>query len=309
MIEILKKISQKIAEKLFHSYLIATLASTTLFIFMMIVVGWDIDAFINPTILLVLTIFSGSIQRFLGGVGLLLTLILISRLSFKILTNFIKGKKRRIRLVKVVLLILTVGIGGYAIYRIGSALLLTTPVTPLGILFNLYGFWVAIFWVYFLPVIRSEYQPMKKEEGIIDHIKEGFQELNYSLWKGYQKKIKKNYGKVYAVEYERLGEELENIRQQLSGLLLLPFAVILLLFPPLMGITIVLWFRVFSVEKKPFMKGEQILLLIVSGTVLALSFINFFFVNVAMLIFFFDLAYGFGILSGIILLAYLIIKS
>jgi hypothetical protein len=309
MNKIFSKISNKIAENLFPTYLVTTLATIALFVSTMILTGWNVSTILNPTILLNLTLLSGLIQRFLGGVGLLLNFILISKLLFRILSNFMKGKKKRVKLVKGVLLVLAAGICIYALYRIASALFFTPPINLIDILFNLYGVWAAIIWVYFLPILKRDYQPLESQEGLIDHIQEGFEELKYSLWKGYQKKIKQDYGTVYVAEYERLSEELDGIREQLSGILLLPLAIILLLFPPLMGIVLVLWLRVFSVEKKPFTRGEQILLLLICGGILILSTISFFFVSMTILDIYFDVAYGIGILSGVFLLAYLLIKS
>ncbi len=93
---------------------------------------------------------------------------------------------------------------------------------------------------------------------------------------------------MYAAEFERLQGSLDGIRGRLSGILLLPLALILLLFPPLMGVVLVLWVRLFSLEKKPLTKGERLLLCNVSAGILLLSLFVNLFLSMPMMTSYFD---------------------
>jgi hypothetical protein len=76
-----------------------------------------------------------------------------------------------------------------------------------------------------------------------------------------------------------------------------------------MGVTIVLWIRVFSVRVKPFTRSESVLLLILSGVILFLSVLNLFYLDASILMFFFTPAFALGLLAGVGIFTYIYSKA
>ncbi len=292
---------------IFLSYLVAFSLGVISFILLLVFLGWDLSAFTNPSLLFIPTLISGITMKILGGLGIAINFAVFCQLLFRAFSGSLKGRKGRVRALKAVLLLVAILICAYSIYRIIGVFFLSQPQTFFDIIMNVYGAASLMVWIYILPAIRGGYGG--EEKGVIDRIRERIGKVRYSIWKGYSYRIRRDYGRVHAAEYERLQWNLEGIRGQLSGLLLLPLALTLLLFPPLMGVVLVLWVRLFSLEKKPLRKGERILLCLVSAGILILSlFINLF-LSMPMMTSYFNLAYGFGILAGVFLLAYLVLKS
>ena len=293
--------------KLTLGYLVAFGLGVISFVLLMVFLGWDLSAFTNPTFLFIPALFSGFTMKILGGLGIAINYAILCRLFFRAFSGSMKGRKGRVKIFKAMLLLFAVVICGYSLYRIVAVFFLSQPQTLFDLISNLYGAVSLMVWIYILPAIRGGYG--EEGKGVLDRIRGRIGGVRYSLWKGYRYRIRRDYGTVQAAEYERLQWSLEGIRGHLSGLLLLPLALILLLFPPLMGVVLVLWVRLFSLEKKPLTKGERLLLCIVSAGILILSlFINLF-LSVPLMTLYFDLAYGFGVLAGVFLLAYLVIKS
>jgi hypothetical protein len=298
----------RIGDHLLPSYIAAAIVFSLPFVVLLFVYGIDLGTIFNPTVLALLALPSGVAQNFLSGVGLLATYALICRYVFRLASGFLRGRRDRVKHVKGLLLLVAVLFLGYALYKAAGGVLLPSS-SLIGTVISLYGVWSLIVWVYVIPSIRGRYQPIEVQKGIPTKIRGSVSELRFSLWKGYQTRIKKDYGKVYEADHERLSDKLQRTKEQLSGLLLIAFACILALFPPLVGVAVVLWLRVFSVKAKPFGVAERILLLVVSVSVLAISTIMLLFGATSTLAEYFNLAYGIGILCGFGLLAYLLFKS
>jgi hypothetical protein len=275
----------------------------------MLLYNWDISNFIELTFLLLLTATSGVTMRFLSGLGLIITYAMISSYLFRVFSGLIKGRKTSGKLFKTLLLGVAGIICGYAGYVLITAVLYMRTLSFIEEWISLlFGIWSLIVIVYLIPVIKGEYQPLT-EESLRDRITGKLGGLRYSIWSGYQSRIRKEYGKVYAAEYERYKTEIEDIRDQLSGLLLLPFTFMLVAFLPLMGVAIILWIRLFSHHRKPFTIGERILLAFVLAGILTISTLIILFVDITALMTFFNVSYAMGVFSGVVLLIYVIIRS
>jgi len=308
MFEYIQKISNKVAENLVISYLLSFITSTALFSIIMLFCNWDIRNFVEVTSLLILVSISGVTMKFLSGFGLIITYATISSVLFRIFSTVLISRKTGGKVFKIVLLEVAGLIFGYGVYILIITLVTTRSLTFIEKLIHLvFGVWSLIILVYLIPVIQGAYRPLD-EEGLRDKITGKFVGFKYSLWSGYQSRIRKDYGEVYAAEYERYKTDLEDIRDQLSGLLLLPFMFILLPILPLMGVAIILWLRLFSHNKKPFIIGERILISFVLAGICITSTFVLLFVDVAVLLYYFNISYAMGIFSGVTLLVYIILK-
>ncbi|MBE0526471.1 MAG: hypothetical protein IH631_05980, partial [Candidatus Thorarchaeota archaeon] len=121
--------------------------------------------------------------------------------------------------------------------------------------------------------------------------------------------LRKDYGSVYAKEFERYGLRLFMIRSILSGLVLLPISLILITITPLAILSIALWIRIFSLYYEHFSGLERGLLILVTVSVALLTTIAFFQPDLIAFNGFFDVSYGIGLLSGIILLFAIILRK
>ncbi len=289
------------------SYLVAFSLGVISFVLLMTFLGWDLIAFTNPTLLFIPALCSGIVMKVLGGLGIAINYAVFCQLVFRTFSGSMKGRKGRVRTFKVILLVVAFVLCGYALYRIIGAFFLSQPQTLFDLILNIYGAVSLMVWIYILPAIRGSYG--EGDKSVLDRIRAKIGNARFSLWKGYRYRIRRDYGTVQAAEYERLQGSLDDVRGQLSGLLLLPLALILLLFPPLIGVVLVLWVRLFSLKKRPLMKGERLILGIVSASILMMSlFINLF-MSMPSMTSYLDLTYGFAILAGVFLLAYLVLKS
>ncbi|MHA1301557.1 MAG: hypothetical protein ACTSO9_19210 [Candidatus Helarchaeota archaeon] len=321
--------SKKVADNLLLSYAIGLIIGTVAFIIIILLHNWKWDVLIEEPSLLSLTSVSGVFLKFLSGIGIMITYSTACILIFRIFSSFIKGKKKRAETLKFILIILASFICGYGVYNIIKAFLYETnpiilffqrlfnpPQSLWDVLLDLlnkftsliFGLWSLIIFVYGIPIIREQYNPIKKET-IMEKIRGKFGGFKYSIWRGYQKRIRKDFGKVFAAQYERYKTDIEDIRDQLSGLLLIPFAFILLSFPMLIGIVIVLWIRIFSLDYKIYNFYERILLIFTIIGVLVVGTIIFLFANLEYILPFFDISYGIGICSSAFILGYIIYRS
>ena len=121
--------------------------------------------------------------------------------------------------------------------------------------------------------------------------------------------MRKDYGTVYEKEFERYGSRLFMIRTILSGLVLLPISLILVSITPLAIIGIVLWLRMLSLSHKHFSVLERGLLILVTLAVALLTTIAFFQSELIVYSTYFDVSYGIGLLSGVILLFIIILRK
>ena len=119
----------------------------------------------------------------------------------------------------------------------------------------------------------------------------------------------KDYGKAYAKEFERYASQLDKIRAQLSGILLLPLCLTLCVFPPLALVLLLVWIRLFSLENKPLLPYERGVLVIAVLFVLILSSFVFLTIDLSMSLLYLDVAYGFGIIVSILTLAVVVVRA
>ena len=162
--------------------------------------------------------------------------------------------------------------------------------------------------VYILPAARGLFQPDYKQS-TTDKIRGKVDDFSFSLWRGYQKKIRGDYGKVHAKEFERYGERMDRVRAQLSGFLLLPLGLILSVFPPITALLVVLWIRSFDLKGNPLTLAERVLLVIAVLFALLLSTWVFLVFNLSTALFFFDMFYGVGVIVSILILIFIVMFS
>jgi len=325
----MRSISRKVADNLLLSYLIGFVVGTVIFIVVILINDWNWEVLIEDPSLLGLTSISGVILKFLSGVGIMITFGTICILFFKFFSSFIKGKRKRAEALKIVLLILASFICGYGVYNIIKDFLYES--NPIILFFQqffnppqslweqlldiankftslIFGLWSLIIFVYIIPIIRAQYRPIKKET-TLERIRGKFGGFKYSIWRGYQSRIRKDFGKVFAAEYDHYKTDIEDFRDQLSGLLLIPFTFILVSFPMLIGIVIVLWIRIFSLDYKIYNFYERFLLILTVIGVLIAGTVIFLFANLQQILPFFDVSYGIGICVSTFLLGYIIYRS
>lgn len=322
--------SNNVANNLLLTYLIAVIVGSVLFFIIIIFNNWNWSVLIAEPSILGLTSISGIVLKFISGIGISVTYGTVCVLILKAFSGFIKGNKSRARILKIFLIVIAGAILGYGVYIfilnvfflekeipiLGPLLELLLPPSLFDQLLELFnkftslilGLWSLILFVDILPAIREELNPMH-ETTRWESVKEKFAGMKYSLWKGYHRRVHKDYGKVFKAEYGRYKEDIEQIRAQLSGLLLLPFTIILITFPVLMGVAFVLWIRLFSQDKKIFTRVEKILLIFIISVVLVASTIIFLFVNVKTLIPLFNIAYAIGIFISMFILSVVITRA
>ena len=139
--------------------------------------------------------------------------------------------------------------------------------------------WSLVIFVYIIPLFQDRYNPIH-EDGALGRIKNAFGRFKYSLWRGYKARLRSDYGTVYAAEYEHYKSDLEEIRNKMSGFLLLPFMLVLLPFLPLFGLAIVLFLRLFTLDDKPYTFSERLLLSCILLGALTFSTALIFVVNI-----------------------------
>ncbi|TFG30135.1 hypothetical protein EU528_08700 [Candidatus Thorarchaeota archaeon] len=170
------------------------------------------------------------------------------------------------------------------------------------------GVWSLMVMVYILPLIKGEYTPDlddAKSGGVRDRVGE----LRFSVWRGYQSHIKRDYGRVAGEEYGRYGARLFILRAILSGLLLLPISLVLIVIPPLAIFGVMLWIRAFSLNHKHFSVMERGLLILVTFGVAAITTFSFLQTELLAFNLFFDTVYGIGLLTSLILLFGIILRK
>jgi hypothetical protein len=162
--------------------------------------------------------------------------------------------------------------------------------------------------VYTIPLFKGEYAP-DLDDAKSGGLQQKASDWRFSLWKGYQSRIKKDYGRVAEEEFERYGSRLFTIRAILSGLLLLPISLILIVVPPLAVLGVILWVRVFSLNHKHFSILERGLLTLVTISVAFVTMISFLQSELVDYTQYFDTSYGLGLLTGLILLFAIILRK
>lgn len=310
------KLNRKITENLFLSYLIALIIGCFAFTPILFLNITQLDALTDQPLILGLITISSISMKFISGLGISLMFSMVCILGFRLSSNWIKGNRNRSRLIKLLMLILAFFIFLYGIriifggveIRLGGIRLIVPDVTGVEKLLSLiFGMYVLIFFLYILPILREKYQPFD-EETRTDRIKGKLGNAKFSMWRGYKTRIR-DYGQVYASEYERYRERIVDIREQLSGILLLFFMVIWFIFPPIAAIMMVLWLRIFSQDKKPYTLAEKaLLILLILGTLVISTYIFLFF-NILEIVILMNVAYAIGIFIGMIALILIILTS
>jgi len=270
--------------------------------------SWRLDLLLGSPTLILLVGLSTSIMKFLSGIGIMLTYASFCSFVFRKTSGIMRSKSKTVTYVKLLLGLPVVAIAGYAVLKLYAALLLGETLTLLETLLSLYGVWSVVVTVYVFPALTGNLLH-EGDAGIIAGVRSRLGRARYSLWKGYQFRIRKDFGKVYAKEFERYHDRIETIRGQLSGLLLLPMCVVLVVVPPLAALLFVLWFRILSLDKVPLSRAEVALLVVSSLCVLLVSSLFFLDAEILSIMSVLNLAYGLGILGSILLLAYVISKS
>jgi len=299
---------QNISSRLREIYIIVFLIGFIPLLILLSQNSWDGTLLLNSSLMLGLFTTSGTTMKFLSGIGIMLTYASFCTIILKISSDAMKGSKSRAKVVKILLLLPIIGIGFYGGYRLVTAIIFNDSLGFVEILISLYGVWSLVISIYILPAIRGQYQPDYKES-TTDKIRGKIDNFGYSLWRGYQTRIVKDYGKAYAKEFERYASQLDRIRAQLSGILLLPLCLTLCVFPPLALVLLVVWIRLFSLEKKPLLTYERGVLVFAVLFVLILSSFIFLTIDLSMSLLYLDVAYGFGIIVSILILAVVVIRS
>lgn len=245
-------------------------------------------------------------MRFLSGLGLSLTYATFCSLMFRYLSSLMKGSKTKAKVVVFFILIPALGLIVYSLYTIWGAFL-SRSLTDLEFLSMIFGVWSLMIMVYVLPILKGEYTPEIEKDGL-SKAQQKAGDLKFSVWKGYKSRVRKDYGTVYEKEFERYGSRLFMIRAILSGVVLLPISLILVNITPFAILSIVLWIRMFSLNHKHFSSLERGLLILVTLSVALLTTIAFFQSELIVYSAFFDVSYGIGLLSGIILLFGIILR-
>jgi hypothetical protein len=304
----LRELSKRIANNQRNSYLIALMIGLILYTILLFFNSWNPISLVTGVFSLELSAVSGVIMRFLSGLGLSLTYATLCSLMFKYLSPLMKGSKTRAKAVIVIVLIPALGLVIYGLYTIWGALYLARTLTDIEFLSMIFGVWSLMIMVYILPTIKGEYSPEIEKTGV-SKAQQKAGNWKFSVWKGYKSSLRKDYGSVYEKEFERYGLRLFMIRAILSGLVLLPISLILTSITPLAILSIVLWVRMFSLNHKHFSGLERGLLVLVTLSVALLTTVAFFQPALIVYTTYFDVSYGIGLLSGIILLITIILRK
>jgi len=304
----MESISKGIADNPRNSYLIGLGVGLIIYTLLLYFNDWNPISLITSVFFIELSVITGIIMRFLGGLGLTLTYAALCATLFKLLSSFLRGKKSRLTRVKVLVLIPALAIVIYALYTVWEAFYLARELSYLEFLSIIFGIWSLMVMVYFIPIIRGEYQPVLEnisEEGVGHKLSS----WKFSIWRSYQSRLRHDYGLVAAIEFERYGARLFVIRAILSGLLLLPISLVLTIITPLAILSILLWFRVFTLDYRYFSKLERALLIIITMTVAILSTISYTQFELATFNTIFIISYSTGLLAGLLLLLIIILRK
>jgi hypothetical protein len=305
---LLRKLGKRVADKQRISYIIALAIGLVLYTIVLFFNNWNPISLITGVFSLELSVVSGVTMRFLSGLGLSLTYAAFCSLMFGFLSPLMKGSKTKAKIVVGIILIPALGLIFYSLYTIWGALYLARSLTDFEFLSMIFGVWSLMVMVYVLPTIKGEYTPEIEQTGV-SKAQQKAGDWKFSVWKGYKSYLRKDYGSVYEKEFERYGSRLFMIRAILSGLVLLPISLILVTITPLAILSIVLWIRMFSLDHKHFSGLERGLLILVTLSVALLTTIAFFQSELIVYSTFFDVSYGIGLLSGVILLFIIILRK
>jgi hypothetical protein len=301
-----KSLSRRIADNQKTSYSIAFLFGMVLFVILLFLNDWNLLSIVAGDFSIELSIFTGVFMRFIGGLGITLTYTTFCAFVFSILASSLKGRKMVARLIFIFIILATLIIILYAFTKIGIA---TSPLEELSFLdlpLTISGVWSLVLLVYIVPLVKDEYRP-KIGQKTTTKAKETIVNWTSSVLKSYRTHISRDYGRVYESEFQRYRARMLDIRVILSGLLLFPIALSLILITPIAAVTLILWIRMFSLNYKQLAGFERGLLILVTLLVGSLTTYIVLQSGLSGLRVIFDASYGFGLLSGIILLFLIIL--
>lgn len=297
---LLGELGEKIADKQRISYIISIIVGLILYTILLYYNAWDPISLIIGVFSIELSVGSGIIMRFVGGLGLSLTYATACAVIFKFLSPLVKGSKTKAKTVFTIVLIPALALIFYGLYTIWGAIYQSKTLSDFEFLSMIFGVWSLMVMVYVLPIIKGEYTPEIEQTKGSRRKTAG--EWKFSVWRSYKSSVRKDYGSVHAKEFERYGLRLFMMRSILSGLVLLPMSLILITITPLAILSIVLWIRTFSLDYKHFSDLERGLLILVTLSIALLTTIAFFQPALIAYTIYFDVSYGIGLISGVILL-------
>lgn len=308
MTDRITRVSIWISENQIRSYALALVVGGIALLVLLHLSAWNIGTLVTMMITEEFLIVSGSVTRFLSGTGITLTYAVICILVFNALSGWTKGRRGRARILKAVMMLPVIGMVAYAGSVFVRSLIYSEPLGQIEMLTSLGGVWSLFIFVYLIPLITGRYDPSWREnQGT--RIRKTLDRWGFKAWRGYQAYFRRDYGKVYSREFERYRVQLDSLRAILSGMILFPLAIILLPFPPLAIVTFVLWIRMFSLDKAGFGITERVFLIILALVVPILFTYMFLLVDLSALLFYFDVAYGLGILVSVSALGIIITKA
>lgn len=252
---------------------------------------------------------SGAIMllRFLGGVGIAITYAAFCSFVLQTISPWLKNRRRRADLVKALLGVLGAVLLAYATYTLLMPIQGTRAANMFDTLGALFGIWSLMLLVYVVPIVRNHYNPLR-EEARIGQLRNRLKYATYSIWRGYSYYLRKEYGKIYSSEFRNYGEQLDNLRTILSGILLLPISLTLIAVTPLTTVSAALWRRMFSLQQAPFSRGERFLFVGIAIAVAIASTLFFLIPVLGGSVMYLDLSYGAGMLTGILLLLLIVTR-
>ncbi|MHA1902957.1 MAG: hypothetical protein ACXADL_03895 [Candidatus Thorarchaeota archaeon] len=295
-------------ERIRETYILAFILGFIPFTLLLFVNSWDFGSLLNSSLMTSLFTVSGTIMKFLSGIGIMLTYAALCSIVFNVMSDAMKRSTSRAKAVKVILVLPLIVISFYGGYKLLGAFLYSQTLGFVEILISLYGIWSLMISIYILPAVRGLFRPDYRQS-TSDKIRGKVDDFGFSLWRGYQTKIRGDYGKVHAKEFERYGERMYRVRAQLSGFLLLPIGLILSVFPPIAAVLVVLWIRSFDLKRNPLKVTERVFLTIAVICVLLLSTWVFLVFNLSTARIFFDGFYGVGVIISILILIFIITFS
>ncbi|MFW9911747.1 MAG: hypothetical protein ACFFEU_04715 [Candidatus Thorarchaeota archaeon] len=307
MSTLIRKISKDLANH-YRGYFIAFSVGMIILLIMLFFGGFDLRTLYTTEPAFWLLSVSGVVMKFLSGFGVMLTYASVCSLLFRVLAIQVKGNRKRFTVLKTMLMLPILAVLIYAIYTFVRSILFSQSLTFLENLAAVYGIWSLMLFVYVIPLSLGVYNP-KTGESTFERVGRRIGDLRFSLWRGYQSYVWRDYGRVYSAEFERYRETMTEIRAILSVFLLWPMALILMLFPPLGLLSMMLWFRIFSLNYKPFLRLEKILLTVIVLVVFFSTTYLFLFTDLTSLLIYFDLSYAMGTFLSIALLGIVIWQS
>ena len=301
-----RELSKRIADNQKSTYIIAVLCGLVPFIFLVYSHEWNPRSILFGEFSKGLSAFTGVFMRFICGLGITLTYTAFCVFIFAVLAPSLKRRETLARLVYVLILLITLVLILYAFHKIGNVAFNLSGISFLDFPLAIAGVWSLVVLVYIVPVMRNEYDPVVNQKETT-RVKAKVGNWRFSFLRKYREHISRDYGRVYESDFQRYHARMSRIRIVLSGLLLLPITLSLVTLTPIATVAFTLWIRTLSLNHKHFSNLERGLILLTILSVALLATFTFFQTGLVGLRLFFDVSYGLGLLSGIVLLFLLMI--